>query len=390
MGRRPSLTKVQLIRLFELKDLGWTDTKIAEELGVTRQTVYNMVKKHPKGVYAVSRPKKVRPMYVDNFYTCEDVVKILRPQMAGCDADRRSDILRVGMRSWLLLDQKTPSKWDKDDYLKLYKGVWTSEAKMKRWRNWFVLKETGKVRPKVATLIRYWFMRVFKPDLFAREAKTTFTTKGLKARAGKHISEYIPPDQMPDVIMRIPHIDTLCLFRIGVECGARMSSLLMIRRRHIMWDRDRINMYEPKVTTPAVRAFNSCTMRFLKRYRDDFKIKDYLFVRSNDSYNTDLKKVGKTLGLPFSLTSHKAIKHTFVTQASYFGAPLEVVSMQSATDAGTLMKYYLGGIDRRVDQYLLGAKPPTIGYKGFIESLDVHYRKRYDQLKKARKFDRRG
>jgi len=142
-------------------------------------------------------------------------------------------------------------------------------------------------------------------------------------------------------------------------------------------------MFEPKTKDYVERDFPTETLETLKKYIYDFEFngKQRIFPRSLKLINDDLKQAGIKAKIPFSLTSHVAMKHTFVSLASNRGVSLEVVSQQTGTDPTTLKDFYAGLDRRKIRHELIGETYEEPTYHTVIKAVNQAVRKRYEQIK---------
>lgn len=93
-------------------------------------------------------------------------------------------------------------------------------------------------------------------------------------------------------------------------------------------------LYRKKTGVPFLVGLPIFLVSILERHKGKAPSLAY------DTYNNTIRKIGKALNIPFSLTSHTA-RHTFATTITLLeGVPLEVVSkMLGHTDISTTQKY---------------------------------------------------
>lgn len=344
---------------------GWRGiTDATKAIGKSRRWGANFVKAYQA---ELERPKRIEPKYIQEFET-SDTVRDFITQNKKLKA--LPIYIATGREAWKLLNKKDPITWTEEDYLKL----WNYEG--------FQESSTGLISFNRAVHLRKWMIHSKQFELPNRPA---FTTKGLKGEKGVKKTHYLKTlDEMIRVISAIRYPDTLVMFRIGTECGARISSCLLTKPQDIDYSQGIIIMKEPKVSKIHERDFNKQTLDFVRRYIYDYNIQgnDFLFKRKAPFYNRDFHQAGKTAQIDFDLTSHEAMKHTFVSQASAHGVSLEAVSDQTGTDPNTLKEFYLGiGAQKRRHE-LLGEPYNVETYGAWIAKLDPYYTQRYDQLKK--------
>jgi len=347
------------------KIIGWKGISEASRvLGKSRPTIYDALKKHP------TPPKRVRgrPRYLEKIEESAILKKFEEAFRSGRSKRTLQRYIDVGKKAWMIL-RKNPIRWTEDDF----RTLWHHPD--------FEDKVTGKIRFNNAVALRAWMVFLGFKDL---RDSPEFTTKGLKRPKGAKRLHFIKTyEEMKAVIENIQYPDTLVMFRQGIESGARISSLLKTKYGDINFENNQINMYEPKRKTYVLREFHPKTIQFIKQYCIDFGItgNKRLYPRNAQTYNQDLKQAGKKAGLGFDLTSHTAMKHSFVSQASSHGVPLETVSEQSFTDPQTLREFYLG-IDRtKIRRDLFGEGEHPEPYHKWLERLDPLYWKRYNEIK---------
>lgn len=361
MSSKLRMNQEQLKEMDRLLARGVSKSETARRLKVSRPTLDKAIVMH---IAAPEKPKLLTPRYVQSFQSSE-----MAQRFVATHKDKLAYI-RVGRESFRVLNNKDPSDWNESDYDKL----WAYEG--------FKDNSTGKTQFNNAVGLRRWMVFTGHTDLTNLEK---FSTKNLKKEKGLHKTSYLKTlDEMIFVINSIQYPDTLVMLRQGSECGARISSLLLSTPKHIDETQGIIIMFEPKVKKGVDRDFNRETIAFIRRYANDFNIHGdtKLYQRPEYFYNADMKQAGKIANIDFDLTSHKAMKHTFVTQASAHGVSLEVVSAQTGTDPSTLSDFYLGIGKAKKRHELLGEPYPIETYGEWIHKLDQYYIKRYEEIKK--------
>lgn len=363
MGVRMNVDQVR--RMQELLKKRIKRKDIAITLKISRPTLNNAILKY--GVEAISeKSKRVEPKYIDEWDSSE-VVARFKEENRKVVVDTLAGYLRAGRETWKVLNKKDPMTWTEDDF----KKMWNYPP--------FFRKGTNEINFNNAVALRRWMEFTKNFDLLK-----VYDTEDLK-KTGLRKGYYIQTlDDMIQVINAIQYPDTLTMFRIGTECGARISSLKLIHPADIIYSRGIIIMKETKTDQEGLeRDFNQKTLEFVRRYIFDYNIsgRDLIFRRSEQYYNADLKQAGKKANIAFDLTSHVGMKHTFVTQASAHSVSLEVVSEQTGTDPSTLKQFYLGIGQNKKRHELLGEPYPIETYGEWINKLDDYYRKRYEQLK---------
>ena len=358
-----SVTVEKVNKIHELLKKGWSKTRVAKEVGISRRGLYNVLEVYPKPIKRVRKAIKKAEIGADfkDLTIVKDFARVHKEKA------KLKAYLRAGIWAYEVLKKKHPSYWTQDDF----RLLWGHEV--------FRDPQTGKIRFQYAVGLRRWM------DHLGIKVGPEFTTKGLKRPPARQLFYLKSEEELVSVIMNLQYPDTLALFRLGTESGARHSSLKGIRPIDIDPTQGIIIMREPKVQQSLTRYFNKDTIAFIERYIEDmgFKGKELIFPRKLGSINADLKQAGERANIPFDLTSHVALKHTFVSLASNYGVSLEVVSEQTGTDPQTLRAFYVGIDIRRMRSELLGERYRRPDFHELIEKLEPFYNKRYAQVREA-------
>jgi len=341
-------------------------TKAADKFNVSRQTIYNVLNEWPEPPSRQPRIKKLEPRYMEEWDN-SPTVKAFKEWKKK--VNRLDDYLRTGREAWLILNKKDPTTWDIDDY----KLLWNHEK--------FIDPETGYIRFADAVALRQWMVAAKRIDL---THDPYFTTKGLKRPPGRKLTHWIQSEQQfIDVLNAIHYPDTLMMFNIGIQCGGRHSSLRRIKPEDIMYANSTIKMYEPKTKQTVERVFLRQTLENLRRYiiYFDFKGGQRIFPNSIGSINEDMKQAGEKANIPFDLTTHVGMKHTFASFSANHGVSLEIVSLQTGTDPGTLMKFYAGIGQGKIRHELLGEPHKEPDWHEVMIRLQPIVAKRFEDIK---------
>jgi len=324
--------------------------------GISRPTIYTILKKYPK------KPSRTVPRYFEDW---EKTGKFFLEKHKGRIKSWKKHY-KVGLIAWKnVLNRKDPMLWDIEDFRKL----WRYEK--------FIDSMTGKIRFTIAVSLKLWMRTIGRHDL---DKLDEFSTRGLKRPKGRRKMWFLEDEDIKKMIQSCDRRDVLVFARLGMESGARASSLLLIKPEHINYERNIILMYEPKVKDYVPRFFNQCTMLFLKQYIQDYSIQpDQLLFPSYDTVNKYLRLFGEAASLPKGVSTH-ILKHTFVSQASYHGVSLEIVSEQTGTDPATLLQYYAGIKEEKVRHELLGEKMERKKFNEWVNDLDNLWVQRYNQI----------
>jgi len=341
-------------------------TKAAEKFSVSRQTIYNVLEQHPTSPRRQPHTKKLKPKYIAEWETSPTVRDFTESKK---NIEKLGQYLSTGREAWKILNKKDPTTWDIEDY----KTLWKHER--------FKDPETGRIRFAHAVAIRQWMVFAKYIDL---TKDPYFTTKGLKRAPGRKLTHWIQSEkQFIDVINAIQYPDTLMMFNIGIQCGGRHSSLRLIKPEDIMYANSTIKMFEPKTKDMVERIFLKPTLENLRRYimHFDFKGGQRIFPNSITNINEDLKQAGEKARIPFDLTSHVGMKHTFASFAANRGVSLEIISLQTGTDPGTLMKFYAGIGQGKIRHELLGEPYREPDWHEVMIKLQPIIAARFNQIK---------
>ena len=340
-----------------------------KELGKSRRTIYNWIAFQPSRPEREPRKKPVISKQLAKFEeskTVQDFIEVKQPPKLAKTTFKR--YMLAGYRAWRIL-KTDPMDWTEEDYKLLWdKPIFRDEL-------------TGKIGEQHAVSLRSWMTHCKRTDL---TKDPFFGTKGLKRPKGAKKTHWLKTkEEIEDVINYIEYPDTLLMFFIGIQCGSRFSSIRLTNPSHVSYTTKTIYMWEPKVKEYVERDFMTETLETLRKYIYDFKFggKQRIFPRQLGVINDDLKQAGENAGIPFSLTTHVAMKHTFVSLASNHGVSLEVVCAQTGTDPNTIMDFY-AGIGRRKKRFeLLGEEYERPTFHELIRSLNPIVRARYGQIK---------
>jgi len=357
--------------------LSWdhgTGKEFEEKLGKDRKTMYNWAKAKSscRPIIRERAPLKkgITPRYVAEFEGSK-TVQSFKEKRKGTVTDKTFEgYKRTGMLAWKILKKKEPMDWTEEDYLLLWKHPT------------FRHSETGSIAPKKASALIQWMKHCKRYDLTQmREFRDVE-----KPESGKHLESWLKSkEELEDVIRHIQYPDTLMMFNLGIQCGGRFGSLALITPEKIDYGSNAIYMKEPKVKKkkPPKRIFIDATLANLQKYVAyfDFKPKQKIFPRKLEFINDDLKQAGEKANIPFTLTSHKAMKHTYVSLASNSGIPLDIVSLYTGTDPATLMEFYAGIGEDRIRTIVLGKEQKFEPFYDVMEDIQGMVSDRYEEIK---------
>lgn len=317
--------------------------KTSELLKISRPTIDAILKKYPQP------PTKTIPKYV--FQWEETAGNRLFVDKYQGQLRAFQQYVEMAMRSWLLLQKKDPISWDIEDFRKL----WNAE----KLRD----SATGKIVYNYAVMLRKWMRAMGKADLCALEE---FGTKRLKRPKGIRKQWFLEDVEILRLIENMDKADLLVAFVLSILSGGRASSVMPsneskgIRPIDIAEKSSGILMFEPKRQEYVSRLFHPKIIELAERYISDcaIKLNEPLFMRY-ESMRRLLKEVaqkGQISKIADVRGAWHITKHTFVSQGTYHGLSLEVISEQTGTDANTLLEYYAGIKEKKMRQELLGEK----------------------------------
>lgn len=338
--------------------------EFAETFGKSRKTMYNWIEAEPRRIVRETKKRKVIPKYVEEFEDSE-TVKDFKSKKVG--KTRNKEFVATGLIAWKILGKIDPLDWTEENY----ELLWNHPD--------FRDEMTGKIAFHSAIGIRAWMNHCKMYDLLK-----IFDTRGLKRPKGAKKTHWLKTEaELNAVINAIEYPDTLIMFFVGIQCGSRFSSIKRTKPEHISYATNQINMFEPKVKLYVERDFIPETLETLKKYVYDFDFKgnQLIFSRSLESINNDLKQAGLKAGITFTLTTHVAMKHTFVSLASNRGVSLEVVCQQAGTDAATIRAFYAGLDRRKIRGELCGEEYQEPTFHEVIRSINKTVKTRYEAIK---------
>jgi lambda repressor-like predicted transcriptional regulator len=263
-----------------------------------------------------------------------------------------------------------------------------------------------------------------------------WSTKGIKEK-GQKKGDYLTEPEIVKIIHGFEEIDTLVLFRMGMEGGGRFSATSMVTADDFHWDTFSISMRETKTDDNPERVFTNESLAFFQMYMRDYQIKGRLFERSPSYKNNyalfeqSIKKAGfnadiwwyrrlpdskgqfeengkiyrvdershivyaKTAFRSKGQTLHKwvpveegkdvgthtSMKHTFVSIASQHGFSLGDCSQQTGTDIKTLTEFYHGTQLAAMQRLVRGEIKQEPWNKWIPRYLEPEYQKAYAKLK---------
>jgi hypothetical protein len=204
-----------------------------------------------------------------------------------------------------------------------------------------------------------------------------------KQPPGKKLEWYLEEPDLIKLIHVIPRPDTLLYLYVGITTGARHSGTVTLTPERIRAARGEMLIYETKRKEYVPKVIPQCIIDLLNQYIIDLKFKgdQRIFPAGYGVYNDALKVAGRDAGLADETTTH-ILKHTFVSQASFHGVSLDIISKQTGTDENTLKKFYRAEDVRRARHELRGEEYGIILFPEWVEkALHPHFVARYKEIK---------
>lgn len=340
-----------------------------EEFGktISRPTIYKIIELYPEG--SVKKARKIEPRYATEFKNTEAWKRLKDHKYA-------KEIKLSLLTAWRLLGKKYIVDWTIEDVLELRKPM------VKGKDNTLYLNITKDISPKAATALRRAFVGLSLYDL-KKPLKDV-----PKRPTGTRKQWYLENSEIIKLFEGIEKVDTLVFTVLDLQCGARPKSMLEVKVSDINFSKNYIYYYESKTKEHVPRFFIPETMKLLKRYVSDMRLKerDRLFKGSVRNYTEALKAIGRKHNIE-KLERYGGgayiLRHTFATQASEHDVSIEVVMKQGNwKDAKTLMDHYMFIKTSKMMRELLGVKtekPKNFG--DWIRQFVPYWEKKYLEIR---------
>ncbi|MBM4400813.1 MAG: hypothetical protein FJ045_02560 [Crenarchaeota archaeon] len=323
-----------------------------------RDTVTRLLKEQP------TKPvKKIEPLYYKQF---EESAGFKRLKVELEHKPWFKDVKRVVLTAFHFLGNKEPFQWTLEDIQKVR-------------RDCLKLRDpaTNDIHPNNATELRRAIRALNMYELMPALEMVP------KLPAGKKLEWFLEEPDLIKLIHAILRPDTLLYLYTGVTSGARHSGTVTLTPERIRTARGEMLIYETKRKAYVPKVMPQCVIDLLNEYIIDFQFKgdQKIFPYGYEFYNRSLKVAGKNAGLTDETTTH-ILKHTFVSQASFHGVSLDIISKQTGTEETTLKKYYRAEDVRRARHELRGEEYGVISFPEWIEkTLHPHFVARYKEIK---------
>ena len=261
--------------------------------------------------------------------------------------------------------------WTRDDFKKIMSA---RDEKP----NWFD-KRTGKISYNVNATLRQ-IAKYLKYDDLLDPDSGLLRTKGLKIKGAK-LTHYLNEEQVKGLMINAPTPDLVLLVLVGVQTGARISSLTRLKLSDIDKNKNIAKMYEPKIKAIVYRILGKKTIRLIEQFYRHYQlsVSSPLFPRPKGFYTKALRQIGERVKVNFPVTAH-ILKHTAVSLMSLHGVPMDVINDQVHTDPQTLKEYYLGSTEKVKRFYLLGEKMEIEPWYNVVREFEDVAEKRLEQL----------
>jgi hypothetical protein len=333
-------------------------SKAARVTKLHRDTVTRILKEHP------TKPiTKILPKYYEQF---EESTGYKRLEVELGHKSWFKNMKRVVLEAFHFLGNKDPIYWTLEDIQKVR-------------RDCLKLRDptTNDIHPNYATELRRAIRALNKYELLPAFERVP------KLPVGKKLEWFL---EEPDLI-KLTHMtrrpDILLYLYTGITTGARHSGIVTLTPERIRAARGEMLIYETKRKEYVPKVLPQCVIDLLNQYIIDFQFKgdQRIFPYGYTFYNRALKVAGKDAGLTDETTTH-ILKHTFVSQASFHGVSLDIISKQTGTDENTLKKYYRAEDVRRARHELRGEEYGGISFSEWVEkALHPHFVARYKEIK---------
>ena len=344
---------------------GWKGASTTARLtGLTRQTIYDFLKEHPKE----APTRKIQPKYVEKwesstgFQTLTEYFKKFK--------DVKSATLKKYMRAakegWLYLHHKDPISWTLDDFLKLKENP--------AWKDLIAAKQMG-LKPEEAR-IRFGKATAIRNVMEAlghKEWQDYFPTKKLKRTKGMKVQWWLRKSEVRAIAEAIEDFSATVLFYMACYTGSRISTYINATFGSLnlsVAGQETWAAFETKTRQRITKELNAKLVKRLKHYISVMKQagraghNDKLFPRGTEFYSKQLKAGAIRAGLcstgPDPNNPKKIVddlmyghrvswhmtRHTFASQLLAEGASLQHIMQQGPWKSSDTLITYYGGVDR--------------------------------------------
>lgn len=342
---------------------------------------------------------KKMPKFVADFEATEgEKLRARYQKRAGIKTrDKAKSTMILG---WRILDKKDPAGWSLENFrdLKVHPAMRVRKTHMSLKKSQDPVMVASRLSadekaelPQISfdrmTDLRFIMRAIGKKDW---EDEPEFSTKKLK-RKGEKRTQWLQGSQVIGMAKEFPTADTLVLFALAIETGARVSSLVLTKASDVMSPMAQkdgvLSMTEPKVSERVDRLVTGGMVALLTDYIETFDLTGsaLLFRWNKQKYSQLIKQVGKKVAkeqkIGFAVTAH-ILKHTFVSLAGSKGVSLGAISEQTGTDPQTLRDFYYHKPTASQKRDLYGVETEIKNtWLAFLEELHAVVRDRFEAIK---------
>jgi hypothetical protein len=352
----------------------------AEKMGLSRTTIDKYLTQ-----YSVmpEKPKKTVPQYFKEWTEtdCARVVRNLYYDVKLRDLNKTGKrVYSILREAWKARGRKDPLTFDVKDFLFFF-----GSPENPPYAD-FVDPETGKVEYNTAVALRVAMRQSKDPDIRGLIAAKDPRFEPVKREIGKRRHWYLNKDQIIRWTGSLNEPDTLIFTYIGILTGSRSNAIRKLKATDIHRAANTITVFEEKIAKRkgglVDKKIFDFSMDFIMQYVMDFDIKGALFPSSLSAYNDRLTKAGKEaeleLGIP---TTSYILKHTCVTQMLLHDVPIDVVSEYTRVEPKTLIDFYRGGGEQRVNEHILCIAEKPINWLEWFKQIHPYFVERYKRIK---------
>lgn len=376
-------------------------TALSKHLRMSRPTLNNNINIAHKLSFKKEAPKSTEPSWYKRFYQTR-TFKVLLSQYYDKEFRAKEQKLRLDSRArgfmnnirlaWRLKGEKEPIEFSLKDFM----DFWGDDKTIPIAD--FQDPETGAVEYGKAVALRWCMRESMYPDISQLISKEDPRFSPVKRKKGKRKFWYFNPEEIPMMINVITDPQTLVISYVGVVCGARGNTILKLAKgdlhpHEINEDCGIIHFFESKTkdTTggdsdkPVFQFF----IDFLLRYCKDFNRNNRVFTFDLQNLNDHLSAYAEQAGIrkysndetkaKISVTSH-IFKHTCATLMLKHRIELDAVSAYTHTDATTLLNFYSGATQGKVNEQVLDLPRSGKTWKQLITELHPQFVQRYEYL----------
>lgn len=352
----------------------------SEKMGLSRTTIDKYLDTYSA---MPEKPKKTIPAYFVEWdeTDCAKVVTNLYYDVKLKDLNKTGKrVYSILREAWKARGKKDPLTFDLQDFLYFF-----GSPENPPYAD-FVDPETGAVEFNTAVAVRVAMRQSKDSDIRGLIAAKDPRFQPVKREIGRKRHWYLGKDQIIRVSGCINEPDTLIFDYIGILTGSRGNATRKLKATDIHRAANTITVFEEKIAKRkgglVDKKIFDFSMDLVMQYVMDFNLKGALFANSLQTYNNRLTQAGKEAEIEFEepLTSHM-LKHTCVTQMLLHDVPIDVVSEYTRTEPKTLMDFYRGGGEQRIDEHILCIAEKPINWLEWFKQIHPYFVDRYKRIK---------